>query len=54
MYIPQIFPVDTEDTFLKLHMLSNLAEVLELAKYIGKRVSVKGLLGKQIQEPKTL
>lgn len=31
LYIPQIFPVDTEDTFLELHTLSNLAELLELA-----------------------
>lgn len=53
LYIPLIFPIDTEDTFLELHTLSNLFEVLELARYVGNSMSVKELLGKQIQEPKT-
>lgn len=53
LYILLIFPIDTEDTFLELHTLSNLSEVLELARYVGNSISVKELLGKQIQEPKT-
>lgn len=54
LYIPLIFPVDTEDAFLELHTLSNLFEVLELARYVGNSLSVKALFGKQIEEPKTL
>lgn len=53
MYIPLISPIDTEDTFLELHILSNsLFEVLQLARYVGNSISVKELLRKQIQEPK--
>lgn len=51
LYNPQIFPDNTEDTFLELHMLSNRAEVLELARYVGKS---QRITGKQRGEPKTL
>lgn len=54
LYIPLIFPIHTEVSFLELHTLSNLFEVLELARYLGNSVTVKELLRKQIQEPKTL
>lgn len=53
LYVPLIFPVETEDTFLELHTLSNLFEVLKLARYVGNSILVKELLRKQIQEPKT-
>lgn len=49
--IPLIFPINTEDTFLELHTLSHLFEVLELARYVGNSISVKESLKKQIQEP---
>lgn len=35
----RFFPVDTEDAFLELHTLSNLAEMLQLARYVGKSAS---------------
>lgn len=55
LYIPLIFPIHTEVSFLELHTLSNLLEVLELARYLGNSarylcnsLTVKELLGKQI------
>lgn len=40
LYVPQLSPVDTEDAFFELHMLSNLLfEVLELARYAGNTIS---------------